>query len=436
MDRMEAIHQLFRMIDDVDTNLRTLITNHGSNTNVHNINRTATLVIAASDSPAILKAQADYTCTGTNDETIINNAIAELTLGGLLYLHPGNFYIGSPILISKTITLQGSGVGTASAPTAISGSSIQLHAGSNCDMIQVDGNGTIIQFPQLRDFRLNGRKSVQTSGNGIHFIADLSDCMVENLFIYDCKESGIKGAAGWYMHYNNIWSEYNDKHGFELTEGWLTGCISSENTQCGIFCDPGAIHVVNTRIKNNGYHGIEIKGWTSRDCTIVGNEVQYNSYGNSGLYDGISMTGGHATQFRSVIVANNDIGSVYGTTQRYGIHLDFGNGIGIYGNVIYPEDTGTILNNAVGIDNQIRNNAGYITENSGTATLVNGTTSIVVTHSLAVTPVAGNIIITPMEAWGNMTQFYIDTYTATQFTINADINPGQDVDFAWKAIIV
>jgi len=35
-----------------------------------------------------------------------------------------------------------------------------------------------------------------------------------------------------------------------------------------------------------------------------------------------------------------------------------------------------------------------------------------------------------------MTQFYIDTYTSTQFTIHADQNPTQDVDFAWKAIVL
>ena len=28
------------------------------------------------------------------------------------------------------------------------------------------------------------------------------------------------------------------------------------------------------------------------------------------------------------------------------------------------------------------------------------------------------------------------TYTSTQFTIHADQDPGQDVDFAWKAIIL
>jgi hypothetical protein len=34
-----------------------------------------------------------------------------------------------------------------------------------------------------------------------------------------------------------------------------------------------------------------------------------------------------------------------------------------------------------------------------------------------------------------MTQFYVANYTSTQFTIYADQDPGQDVDFAWKALL-
>lgn len=89
-----------------------------------------------------------------------------------------------------------------------------------------------------------------------------------------------------------------------------------------------------------------------------------------------------------------------------------------------------------GANTVVRNNIGYITEKSGTATLVNGTTSIVVTHGLAVTPVAGDIMVTPIETLATATKFYIDTYTETQFTIHVDVNPTQDVDFAWKAMVL
>ena len=96
--------------------------------------------------------------------------------------------------------------------------------------------------------------------------------------------------------------------------------------------------------------------------------------------------------------------------------------------------TGGILDSGTG--NTIRDNPGFASENSGTATLVNGQTTIAVTHGLDVTPAAGDVMLTPIEAWGSMTEFRVSTYTSTQFTITADQDPGQDVDFAWKAIVL
>jgi hypothetical protein len=75
------------------------------------------------------------------------------------------------------------------------------------------------------------------------------------------------------------------------------------------------------------------------------------------------------------------------------------------------------------------------TENNGTATLANGNTSVAVTHGLGVTPALEDIIVRPIEAWGSMTQFWISSPTSTQFTINVDQNPTQDVGFAWTASV-
>lgn len=69
----------------------------------------------------------------------------------------------------------------------------------------------------------------------------------------------------------------------------------------------------------------------------------------------------------------------------------------------------------------------------GTATVLNTATTVVVTHGLGWTPVAGDIIVCPAEDVGLVTSFWVDTYTATEFTINVDQDPGADVDFAWMA---
>lgn len=77
----------------------------------------------------------------------------------------------------------------------------------------------------------------------------------------------------------------------------------------------------------------------------------------------------------------------------------------------------------------------HLERNSGTATLVSGNTSVVVTHGLRDTPPLANIHVTPIEAWGSMAQFWVSNPTSTQFTINANADPTQDVDFAWSASV-
>ena len=52
-----------------------------------------TVLVAASNASAADKAVAQYVCTGTNDEAVINQAIASLTKGGTVQLSDGDFYI-------------------------------------------------------------------------------------------------------------------------------------------------------------------------------------------------------------------------------------------------------------------------------------------------------------------------------------------------------
>jgi hypothetical protein len=72
---------------------------------------------------------------------------------------------------------------------------------------------------------------------------------------------------------------------------------------------------------------------------------------------------------------------------------------------------------------------------NGVVTLEDGNTTVVVTHGLGVTPDLKDISVTPSEAWGAATQFWKHTPTSTQFTIEVDQDPGQDVDFSWSAFV-
>ena len=94
-------------------------------------------------------------------------------------------------------------------------------------------------------------------------------------------------------------------------------------------------------------------------------------------------------------------------------------------------NTGTNLADA-GTNTIVRDNVGWVTENSGTATLLNANTSIVVAHGLAATPTS--ISITFAENPTNLiADWWIDTIGAANFTLNGS-NPGaSNLDFGWEA---
>lgn len=93
----------------VDTAITTVT---GSNLSAtHKITRTATLVIAASDSSAKAKAQADYVCDGTLDNVEIQTAVDALpATGGEIKFLSGSYQLGATITRAiDSITFTGTG---------------------------------------------------------------------------------------------------------------------------------------------------------------------------------------------------------------------------------------------------------------------------------------------------------------------------------------
>jgi len=83
----------------------------------------------------------------------------------------------------------------------------------------------------------------------------------------------------------------------------------------------------------------------------------------------------------------------------------------------------------LGTNNVIRDNKGYVTEASGTATIPAGATSVTVSHGLAATP--GKVIVTPRNtAVGDCA---VTARDATSFTITCETAPAADVAVDWCA---
>lgn len=81
----------------------------------------------------------------------------------------------------------------------------------------------------------------------------------------------------------------------------------------------------------------------------------------------------------------------------------------------------------------IKDNVKFATENSGTAKVVSGTTSIDVTHGLSVTPLISSITVTPTNNMNSASKFWVSNVTSTQFSINVDTDPGAGgATFVWN----
>ena len=70
-------------------------------------------------------------------------------------------------------------------------------------------------------------------------------------------------------------------------------------------------------------------------------------------------------------------------------------------------------------------------ENSGTVIIPSGETFVAISHGLSITPDPRNIIINPLSM-GNAKAFWISDIQSSGFVINVDVDPGEDISFAWK----
>ncbi len=95
--------------------------------------------------------------------------------------------------------------------------------------------------------------------------------------------------------------------------------------------------------------------------------------------------------------------------------------------------TGAGIIGRVGVNTKVARNIGYTTENSGTATIASGNTSITVSHGLSAQPATSTIAVVPTNNLGSATKFWVSNVGATTFRINTDVDPGvTTATFNWQ----
>ena len=232
--------------------------------------------------------------------------------------------------------------------------------------------------------------------------------------------------------------------------------INNVIDQCGYGVDNGGgtrwdgVEIAGNTIKNNRGHGIFIgnsSGVQMRNVNIHDNDI-YNNTG-MGINCQITRVG---TYVDGVNIHDNHVFDDQGVaTQTHGIVLGLsgagviGDNVQVHDNILHGNSTYNMYVGASGgaaLTARVHHNTGWVTEAQGTATILNGATSVVVTHGLGstvtpITPTIQDITVTLAElSTADPGEIYVDTITSTQFTIRCRTDPGiSGLDLAWKAII-
>jgi len=386
--------------------------------------------------------------------------------GGSIILSSGNFYISSGLTSDKPITIVGEGSGEAAYALDATGVTVlRLNDNVNVDMLTIS-NVTGVQIRSIKMF--GNYDNNATGGSGI-VLDTCRDVRLTDIVIRSFREYGINSLGGADHFYHNIVAAENRKQGFRVystTDGRMSNCIAMGNgsgTGTGIYgfsfssaftwvltnciadsnySSPDAeyagfnidssqrIILTGCQSFKNGAMGVRIVA--SSDVIINGAIIMTNGAKTTSKPWGIYLSGSD-----NIIIVGSVISNLTGyTDQLWGIHeTNTCNNNLFIGNQVYGNTNGQI--NSSGTGTIIRNNHGYITENSGTATIPNGSTSVKVTHGLAAVPTRVQITLT--SSLGNATEIYVSDKDidgdGTKFQVSVDADPGADVTFDWRAVV-
>jgi hypothetical protein len=252
--------------------------------------RGATITIAASNTTALEKAQADYICSGTADQTAINSEIASLSsTGGDVHLDTGTFNLTGPITFSgSSITVEGEGLSTI----------ISVNA-------DVDGFDLASLYGQVKNLYIISNIA---RGGGYGILIENDHCVVDNVNI------GVLGGGHGYL-YNGI------------------GVVSNAGINGGIIYDP---IISNCHINDCVNESLTINQKTSNGQTL--SNIIINNQDTSAKCIAVYGTGGiigtNITTFKGSYglfvqsQATYNTGAIYltnfeaDTTSVDGIHID------------------------------------------------------------------------------------------------------------------
>jgi len=245
-----------------------------------------------------------------------------------------------------------------------------------------------------------------TASAGIHVAGDQGETRYVSVIGCHVKSAGYNGIFIYFNVYDTIVAnceveDVTSGWGFEIENSYLVAVIGNIVHDCtpsiGIkLLNSFSSSVIGNIIRQVGRHGILLGGSGSNLNAIVGNTIDRVGQQSDKNYDGISIggdDGGGGTgtgEHTYNVISGNTIrvpSFYYGLRHAIREYGTSDNNI-IAGNTIFDEG-GMISNepiSKVGSNTIVKNNRGFTTENSGTATILSGNASVTFAHGLAGTP--------------------------------------------------
>lgn len=189
------------------------------------------------------------------------------------------------------------------------------------------------------------------------------------------------------------------------------------------------VQLSNCNFSQQKFNGVECKNVNVEDVLFIGCYFSDNNVNNVATYGDMILQG--------VNFIINGCEFKNGGALGYGVQFKAGLSKSLITGCSFVNSTSAIKFINSGSANKIGMLNGVVNKNRGSATLLTGTTSIVVTHGIDsnLTLTLENIQVTPRGDLLGGVCYWISNLTATTFTINVKTAPTGNVIFTWSADI-
>lgn len=311
----------------------------------------ASVLIASATAPTAIKKAATHTCTGTNDELVINAALAGLSPAGGRVICWGLFNLLAPLRItSHGVTLEGVGTGARTNASQDSDATKFLASagfvGDAIIRVESSTNDAPLQGVMLQNFTVDGdgigsgvdgvlfrshsagisRVHVyRCSGNGINIKGYVNgidgftgttwnahDTAIERCTISHCTGSGLlfnTGAQDCQAYGLTVYSCQNNIR-IRSASQQITNCHIHSAVDHNIWLDSAGhrTKIVNLKCETAGKHGIYMDSTNGgmNDVMVLASNFKNNGMSLHNTYSHIMIDGPAANgHFRTTIVGNN-----------------------------------------------------------------------------------------------------------------------------------